>query len=354
MVLQERTAGTLPRARELVLQHGWNTTSYQILNPGFSYWFAPGGDAVAGVVPAGRVWVVGGAPVCSGPRLAEVSVQLERDAERAGARVCYVAAQRRLEEARGADAGVATLRLGAEPFWDPHRWPEILAGHASLRAQVARARHKQVSVAALPAAGVPLDALRSAQADWLDAKQLPPLGFLTTPWLLDAVGDRRIFVATRAGPVVGYLVLTPVPGRRGWLAEQIVRTPDAPNGTAELLVDAAFRALADEGAVFLSLGIVPLSTRTGGTDDAPWWLRALFGWARAHGRRFYNFDGLDRFKAKFDPSAWEPVYAMANAPAISPALLWGVLTAVLGGPPAPFLFAVGSRAIRAEWRRLRK
>ena len=354
VMLQERTAGTIPRARELVLQHGWNTTSYQILNPGFSFWFDPAGDAVAGVVRAGRVWVVGGAPVCSGARLAEVSLRLERDAHQAGARVCYVAAQRRLEEARGRDADVATLRLGAEPFWHPHRWPEILAGHSSLRAQLARARNKGVSVTPLAAATVPLDQLRIAQTHWLDAKQMPPLGFLTTPWLLDAIGDRRVFVATRGGAVVGYLVLTPVPGRSGWLAEQIVRTPDAPNGTAELLVDAAFRTLADEGAAFLSLGIVPLSTRTGGDDDAPWWLRALFGWARAHGRRFYNFEGLDRFKAKFDPSAWEPVYAMANSPRLSPALLWGVLSAVLGGPPAPFLMALGGRAVRTEWRRLRK
>lgn len=353
-MLLERTAGTIPRARELVLQHGWNTTSYQILNPGFSYWFDPTGDAVAGVVPAGRVWVVGGAPVCAAHRLTEVSRQLEHDAHRVGARVCYVAAQRRLEEARGDDADVATLRLGAEPFWDPRRWPEILAGHASLRAQLARARNKEVSVAPMSAATVPLDQMRAAQAHWLDAKQMPPLGFLTTPWLLDAMGDRRVFVATRGGALVGYLILTPVPGRGGWLAEQIVRTPDAPNGTAELLVDAAFRALASEGAAFISLGIVPLSTRAGGDDDAPWWLRALFGLARAHGRRFYNFDGLDRFKAKFEPSAWEPVYAMANSPKLSPTLLWGILSAVLGGPPAPFLLALSGRAVRTEWRRIRK
>ena len=352
--LQERGDGTIPRARDLVLRHGWNTTSYQILNPGFSYWFDPAGDAVAGVVATGKVWVVGGAPVCPASRLTEVSLRLEHDARQVGARVCYVAAQRRLEEARGAEAGVATLRLGAEPFWDPARWPEILAGRASLRAQLARARHKQVTVAAMPSAAASLDAVKGAQARWLDTKELPPLGFLTTPWLLDTMADRRAFVATRAGAVVGYLILTPVPGRRGWLAEQIVRTPDAPNGTAELLVDAAFRALGAEGAAFLSLGIVPLSPRAGASDDAPWWLRALFGWARVHGKRFYNFEGLDRFKAKFGPSEWEPVYAMANAPMMSPGLLWGILTAVLGGPPAPYILALGRRALRTEWRRLRK
>lgn len=354
MELQRRTADVLAEARGLVLKFGWNTTAYQILNPGFSYWFDPAGMAVAGVVPTRSVWVVAGAPVCAGGRLPEVTVRLEQEARLAGARVCYVAAQRRLEQARGTDPSVSMLRLGAEPFWDPRRWPEILAGHASLRAQLARARHKGVRVEAGTVGDQRSIEVRTAQERWLAAKDLPPLGFLTTPWLLDDLGDRRLLVARRQGVVVGFLVLTPVPDRGGWLAEQIARTPDAPNGTAELLVDAAFRLLAQEGATFLSLGIVPLSRRAGGEDDAGWWLRALFGLARAHGRRFYNFEGLDRFKAKFAPDAWEPVYAIANAPSLSPRLLWGVLTAVLGGPPAPFFLASGGRALRSEWRRFRK
>jgi hypothetical protein len=28
-------------ARELVMTYGWNTTAYQILNPGLRHWFAP-------------------------------------------------------------------------------------------------------------------------------------------------------------------------------------------------------------------------------------------------------------------------------------------------------------------------
>ncbi len=42
------TGDPLPRVRELVLRHGWNTTAYQLLNPGLSYWFSEEGDACAG------------------------------------------------------------------------------------------------------------------------------------------------------------------------------------------------------------------------------------------------------------------------------------------------------------------
>jgi phosphatidylglycerol lysyltransferase len=42
------------------------------------------------------------------------------------------------------------------------------------------------------------------------------------------------------------------------------------------------------------------------------WLRFVLQWVRLHGARFYNFAGLDAFKAKFNPEAWEPMYADAT------------------------------------------
>lgn len=352
-MLAERTAETVARAHALVMAHGWNTTSYQVLNPGFEYWFDPAGDAVAGIVRTRRVWVVGGAPVCPAERLAAVSDRLEAGARAVGARVCYVAAQSRLEEVKRRDTGASRLPLGAEPFWDPKRWPEILAAHASTRAQVARSRNKGVTVDERRLTGEKAVALLGGvQQEWLAEKGLPPLGFLTMPWLLDRLEDRRLFVATRGAEVVAFAVLTPVPGRAGWLVEQIARRPSAPNGVGEHLIDAAFRQLAAEGTGFVSLGIVPLSQRIDAPEAPPWWIRGAFGWARAHGRRFYNFDGLDRFKAKLYPDGWLPVYALLTAPSPTPALMWGVLEAVVGGPPLRFFAAAGTRALRTEWQAL--
>ena len=41
----------------------------------------------------------------------------------------------------------------------------------------------------------------------------------------------------------------------------------------------------------------------------------------AHGRRFYNFRGLEAFKASLEPMRWEPVYAIAPAGRITPWML---------------------------------
>ena len=50
------------RARELVLAYGWNSTSFQIVNPGIKRWFSQDGEAVVGYVPAAGFRIVAGSP----------------------------------------------------------------------------------------------------------------------------------------------------------------------------------------------------------------------------------------------------------------------------------------------------
>src|SRR6185436_15948797 len=211
--------------------------------------------------------------------------ELLADAQRHGARLAFFAAERRLEELLASERGWARFRVGAQPIFDPRRWEATLASHASLRAQLNRARNKGVRVREWTAsAAAEHPDLRRCLREWLAGRGLPPLLFLTTPWTLGRLQARRVFVAERDGRAVGFLVTSPVPARRWALVEQMVRGREAPNGTAELMVDAAFRALAGE-CDRLTLGLAPLSARAGGWDDAPAWLRFLVGWARAHGRR---------------------------------------------------------------------
>jgi phosphatidylglycerol lysyltransferase len=254
-------------------------------------------------------------------------------------------------------------------MFDPRAWPSHLARHASLRAQLARVRHKGVTVREWPsAAATEHSALRRCLEEWLTRRGLPPLEFLTTPWTLGRLADRRVFVAERHGAIVGFLVTSPVPARRLALVEQIVRATAAPNGTAELLIDAAFRALAGE-VDWITLGLAPLAARAnrgaggaagGGDDDGggwrevPRWLRLLASWAGAHGRRFYNFRGLEAFKAKLDPERWEPVWLIAAAPRITPGLLWATVAAFAAGRPSRFVARALARAASHELRRLRQ
>ncbi len=345
------------RARNLVLAYGWNATSYQLLNPGLELWFSASGDAVAGYAQAGGRIVVAGAPVCSDSRLAAVVEELERAARARGQRVCYFGAGRRLERLLRDAPDAARVRIGAQPVWDPRRWPERVARHASLRAQLHRARNKQVRVAEWNAERAhEHPELRRVLGGWLAARGLPPMTFLVEPDTLGRVLDRRVFVAERGGIPLAFLLASPVPARTGWLVEQIVRGSAAPNGTSELLVDLAMRTLARDGARYVTLGLSPLSTRatdaTAGDAPPPMWLRAVFGAVRAHGRRFYNFDGLDAFKAKLGPDEWEPIYAIARASCFRPGDLYAIAGAFGGGSAARFVARALVRAAHDDLRRL--
>ncbi|HEV8123837.1 MAG TPA: DUF2156 domain-containing protein [Gemmatimonadales bacterium] len=323
------------RARELILRYGWNSTAYQIINPGITHWFAARGDALVGYVRYARVRVVAGAPVAALERLADVTAEFEADAHHAGDRVCYFGAEERFEAMGRGNPSRSMVTLGAQPVWRPARLAARIRQRASLRAQVNRARNKKVSVAEWTAERASDSAeLRSVLQAWLETRGLPPMRFLVEPQTLARLEDRLIFVAEQGGRVVGFLVASPIPARAGWLVEQIVRTPRAPNGVTELLIVTAADAMARAGSEYVTLGLAPLSRRARLPETpAPWWLRAALNSVRAHGRRFYNFDGLDAFKAKFQPEQWTPVFAVSNQRHFTPRVLYAIAAAFSGGSP---------------------
>ncbi|HEX5829585.1 MAG TPA: DUF2156 domain-containing protein [Gemmatimonadaceae bacterium] len=340
------------RARALVLRHGWNATAYQLLNPGFRLWFSERADAVVGYVAHAGVHVVGGAPVCAPERLAAVAAEFEAMGRRGGRRTCYFGAGWRLEAVLREVPSSSTVLLGAQPVWEPADFDAVMHGHASLRGQLHRARNKGVTVEEWPAARADGDpALRRVLHEWLATRGLPPLHFLVEPHTLGRLLDRRVFVAMLEGAAVGFVVCAPVPAREGWLVEQFVRGRDAPLGCTELMIAEAMRALAADGARYATLGLAPLSRRAPVASlPHPVWLRLTLRWVRGHGTRFYNFEGLDAFKAKLRPAAWEPIYAIAREPRFSARTLWAIAGAFSGGSPLSLLGRALTRAAGQELR----
>jgi phosphatidylglycerol lysyltransferase len=346
----------LARARRLVLEYGWNSTSYQIINPGIRYWFTAASDAVVGFVSCRGVRVVVGAPICSKNRLAEVAAEFERDAAQKGERVCYFGAEIRLESLYINSPKHAKVLLGAQPVWQPGNWTSIVANHKSLRAQLNRARNKGVtvtewSIEKAHANPVLLDCVRK----WLAAKGLPPLHFMVETDTLSRLFDRRVFVAEREAEVIGFVLLSPVPQRNGWLFEQYVYKPGTPNGTVELMIDTAMRVLAADGCNYATLGLAPLSSRAQiAPFRNPLGLRILLAWMRVHAQRFYKFGGLDAFKAKLKPERWEPVFAISNEPRLSPKMLYAIAAAFSENAPVRLILGGLWRTLLTEIKWLKQ
>jgi len=290
------------RVLGLLRQHGWNATSFQVLEPGFSYWFDA--EACVAYVDTGRAWVAAGAPIAAESSLGPVATAFVAAARVAGRRVCFFATERRFASV----PGFRHLSIGEQPVWEPSRWSETLRATPSLREQLRRARAKGVSVSQVsareladPHAPLRLE-IEALIASWQRSKAMPPMGFLVHVEPFAFADERQVFVA-RLGVdadarVVGLAAAIPVYARQGWFLEDLIRGPGAPNGTTELLVDAVMVAVARLGSAYLTLGLSPLAGSV-----AP-----ALGFARRYAAPFYDFAGLRGFKAKFRPLSWAPIY----------------------------------------------
>lgn len=286
------------RVLALIKQHGWNTTSFQILEPGFRYW-VEGDDACVGYVDTGSAWVVAGAPIAPPERIADVVAKFCAAAAAQQRRVCCFGTESRFQEI----VKWSGLRIGDQPVWAPREWDDVVRKSKSLREQLRRARAKGVIVRALEvdelASGHPIRAqLDQLIARWLATKEIAPMGFVVQLDPFSFPDEKRYFAAMRDNEIVGMLAVIPIYARDGWFFEDFLRDPSAPNGTTELLIDAAMRAAAAANVAHVTLGLAPLA------GDVSPWLRL----ARRWGRALYDFEGLRAFKSKLKPREWDPVY----------------------------------------------
>jgi phosphatidylglycerol lysyltransferase len=344
------TAPCASRARDIVMSHGWNATAYQVLNHGIRHWFDSTRCAVAGYVQRGSYLLAVGAPVCDPAILARVTQEFEEFARSVGCHVCYVCAGDRMRSLALGSRRHSIVTAGAQPVWMPSEWRAMVRSRASLRAQLRRALNRGVAIADMEpsqAAGHP--ELQYVLRKWLQCRGLPPMHFMAEPEVLrGAVDDRMVLAARWHGKVVAYLVASPVAARNGYLIEEIARLPNAPNGASELLIDAAMRRFAEQGNSYATMGLVALSRNV--SRPNPFWLSGLMYVARAHANRFYNFRGIEQFRAKMQPRGWEEIYFISNEANFSPRALYAIGGAFSGISP---IRAIGIAALKAGIRELR-
>jgi phosphatidylglycerol lysyltransferase len=339
------------RAREIIMRHGWNAAAFQLVNPGITRWFSSRYDAVIGYVERSGFRVVAGAPVARHEDLGRVIEEFENATNKLGLRICYFGAEERMHTLLEVPHRHAMVVLGAQPAWHPQNMLGAFESKPSLRAQINRSRNKAVIVNEWASDRAESDPeLQRVLNEWLASRGMAALHFLVEPRTLSQLKGRRIFVAAQHDSPIGFLLCSPIPARNGWLIEQFIRGNNAPNGTVELMLHAAISALAMSGAEYVTLGLSPLSP-TGDLERMnPWWLQMLFRWVRAHGKRFYNFEGLHNFKAKFEPDHWDPIYAIAPGNRFGIMPLYAIAHAFTNKNPVRFLLAELFDAVLTEVR----
>lgn len=285
-----------------VAEHGSDAVSFQGLEPGLQLWRCAAPAGAVAYHDTGSAWVAAGGPYAAPADRAAVAARFVEAAAERRRRASFFCVD---FDAQGAPQwpGFARVLLGEQPVWRPDEWPEVLRGHRRLREQLRRATAKGVQVRRVTAEeladGAPLRrAVDEMAASWLSSRAMEPMGFLVTLAPFVAASEHRYYLAEQRGRPVAFLSLVPVPARRGWLFEDLLRTPGVQNGTSELLVDRAMRELAQDGAAYATTGLAPLS------GDVPRVLSAIAQLARP----LYDFRGLRRFKQRLHPPRWERVW----------------------------------------------
>lgn len=328
--------------RRIILAEGRNSASYQLVNEVITKWTNASKNALVGYVPRRHIDVLAGEPVCAPGQTATTIDEFRTHRNRP---MCVFAA----ESPRIPGLIGESIQIGQQPVWNPQTWQDKVLADPRLREQFNRARNKGITIKRWSPEKATADpGLQLVLDTWLQTRPLPPLHFLVEPQTLGFLQDRLTFVALQRGHPVAFLNLCPVPRRNGWLTEQFPRLPNAPNGTVEALMHHAALHLAERGDKFLTMGMVPLTpgtvTQTRGV------VRSTLAWVRAHGRRFYNFEGLHRFKSKFHPDAWEPLYIVADQGPVRLRHLVACAEAFTGSSITSSVPRIVARAIQQEAR----
>jgi phosphatidylglycerol lysyltransferase len=309
---------------------------------GLERWTSPSGAGriFYGDVKGYRIAV--GAPRGSLQRLRIFFFEFEEACRRVGRRPLYFALSAPAIEALDPEGARGRWHAGDVPIFGLERWLDPALIPSGIRAQVRRARNQGVTVRRLSAAPGPADpagpALHTCLRTWLVDKSLPPMGFVTTPYLFEPWPEHGVFIAELESRVVGFLVPSLALFPDLWRVDAIGRSPDAPNGCSELLISEAFRYAAEQCYASATLGLAPLAQRSGADSSRPsHWMDKVAEAVREIRMPGYSFAGLESFKAKFTPDEWRPVYCVSGGGRLSLRDMTAMARVFAGGSLAGYM-----------------
>jgi hypothetical protein len=275
-------------------RHGWDATSFQTVKSGFSYWL-DGEDSFVAFAKIGRVLVALGAPIAPRDARVDAAKRFVAHAEKNGNAVCFFGVEKDFADAMSLPHSL----IGLQPNWDPREWAKTLSSAPRLREQLRRARAKKITVRRVDVSEAEKlhGGIRRLAATWLGLRGMAPMGFAVHIEPFTAIEEKRVFVAERGRVLLGMVALAPLYAR-GWLIEDLLRDPNAPNGTTETLIDAAMKSAAASGSEFVTLGLAPLA------GDVSKSLRAF----RDRASILFDFRGLEAFKRRLRPAHWDPIF----------------------------------------------
>lgn len=130
----------------LLKKYGSNCLSYQVLNPGFKYWFFKENLGVLAYVEYGSTWIVGGDPVIDESYLHEALADFIREAKSEEKQVMFFACSENLISHFRDHHLYSYIPIGSEARLSCDLWLDKIKKSASLRYQIHRTQNKGVVI----------------------------------------------------------------------------------------------------------------------------------------------------------------------------------------------------------------
>jgi phosphatidylglycerol lysyltransferase len=278
---------------------------------------------------AGRSWIALGDPV--GPRggAEELVWRFRELCDRHGGQtVFYQTGAERLS--LYVDLGLAPLEVGEEARVRLTDFTLEEPARSALRLSHRSAQRDGLTFEIVPPAQLDplMPRLQRISDDWLASKATGEKRFSVGHFSPQYLRQFPIVVIRAEDEPVAFANLW-ITDTRAELAVDLMRFGSrAPQSAMDFLFLELMSWGREQGYGWLNLGMAPLS----GLDRhplAPAWHR-VGNFVFRHGEHFYNFEGLRRYKAKFDPQ-WEPKYLLARGGIALPRVLMDVSVLVGGG-----------------------
>jgi phosphatidylglycerol lysyltransferase len=228
------------------------------------------------------------------------------------------------------DMGLDLRKLGEEARVPLPTFSLDGGARKSLRTIYRRAQRDGLSVDVVmpPGVGALLPELQAISDAWLAHKHTREKGFSLGFFSPEYLARLPVAVARRDGAVIAFANLLPGAEHEELTCDLMRYRPGAYPSLMEFLFVELFLWGRAEGYRWFNLGMAPFS----GLEShalAPLWNR-IGGLLFRHGEDFYNFQGLRRFKDKFDP-VWEPRYLASPGGVVLPRVLANVAALISGG-----------------------
>ena len=276
----------------------------------------------------GRSWVAMGDPVGSEEQKRELIWDFRELCDRySGWPVFYQVEKEYLDFYL--ELGLTFIKLGEEARVNLQEFTLAGASHSGLRHSRNKIEKENCSFSIIMPQEVPgvLPQLKEVSDQWLQEKKTNEkrfsLGFFSTEYL----SKTPVAVVSRNNEIIAFANILIGAGKEELSIDLMRFLPSSPEGIMDYLFIELLLWGKHQDYRWFNFGMAPLS----GIEDralAPLWTHAG-AFIFRYGEHFYNFQGLRKYKEKFDPQ-WHPKYLACPKGFMLPRILTNIASLVSG------------------------